>query len=96
MLRLYFRIPLLWLFLLSFSARSSLAAPVQIDHMVIFGDSLSDNGNLYSILHLPAPPTYALGRSTDGPATYPAPAISGMWEEQLAPSLGLPVPSPIW
>jgi outer membrane lipase/esterase len=95
MLRMYFRVPLLWLLvLLSFSARSSLAAPVQINHMVVFGDSLSDNGNLYSILHLPAPPTYALGRSTDGPDTYPASAISGMWEEQLAPWLGLPVPQP--
>jgi phospholipase/lecithinase/hemolysin len=64
------------------------------DHMVVFGDSLSDNGNLYTVIHLPVPPTYDLGRSTDGATTYPASSISGLWEEQLAPSLGLAVPQP--
>lgn len=73
---------------------SSLAAQAPVDHMVVFGDSLSDNGNLYTVIHQPAPPTYSLGRSTDGPDTYPASAISGLWEEQLAASLGLPDPQP--
>lgn len=62
--------------------------------MVVFGDSLSDIGNLYTVIHVPAPPTYASGRFTDGTDTYPASAISGLWEEQLAPSLGLPIPQP--
>lgn len=64
------------------------------DHMVVFGDSLSDNGNLYTVIHLPAPPTYDLGRSTDGATTYPSSSISGLWEEQLASSLSLAVPQP--
>lgn len=81
--------------LLAFLASSPLfGAPVPVDHMVVFGDSLSDIGNLYTVTHFPAPPAYAAGRTTDGPDTYPASAISGMWEEQLAPSLGLPSPQP--
>ncbi len=41
----------------------------RFDTMVIFGDSLSDNGNLYSYLwhFLPTSPPYYLGRFTDGP-----------------------------
>ena len=58
------------------------------------GSSLSDNGNLYTVIHLPVPPTYDLGRSTDGTTTYPASSMSGLWEEQLAPSLGLADPRP--
>jgi phospholipase/lecithinase/hemolysin len=79
----------LWL-----SASSLRADQFAADHMVVFGDSLSDNGNLYTVIHLPVPPTYDLGRSTDGVTTYPASSISGLWEEQLAPSLGLAVPQP--
>lgn len=70
------------------------AAQIPVDHMVVFGDSLSDNGNLYAAVQWPAPPTYSLGRSTDGADTYPASAISGLWEEQLASLLGLPTPQP--
>src|ERR1700753_1407706 len=85
---------MLCLFLLLCFCASLRADPFPADHMVIFGDSLSDNGNLYTITHLPVPPTYDLGRSTDGPTTYPASTISGLWEEQLAPSLALAVPQP--
>ncbi len=86
---------MLCLFLpLCFCASSLRADQFPADHMVVFGDSLSDNGNLYTVIHLPVPPMYDLGRSTDGPTTYPASSISGLWEEQLAPSLGLAVPQP--
>ena len=81
-------------FSLCFCASSGRAEQFPADHMVVFGDSLSDNGNLYTVIHLPVPPTYDLGRSTDGTTTYPASSISGLWEEQLAPSLGLAVPQP--
>jgi phospholipase/lecithinase/hemolysin len=77
-----------------FFASSLWADPFPADHMVVFGDSLSDNGNLYTVIHLPVPPTYDWGRSTDGATTYPSSSISGLWEEQLAPSLGLAVPQP--
>src|SRR5579859_482711 len=77
-----------------FCASSLRADQFPADHMVVFGDSLSDNGNLYTVIHLPVPPTYDLGRSTDGTTTYPSSTISGLWDEQLAPSLGLAVPQP--
>jgi thermolabile hemolysin len=76
------------------STSSLIAAQTSVDHMVIFGDSLSDTGNLYSLIHYPYPPAYVLGRATDGPTTYPASAIDGMWDEQLAPSLGVGAPQP--
>ncbi len=70
------------------------AAALPADHMVVFGDSLSDIGNMYAVINQPAPPTYALGRSSDGTVTYPASTIDGLWEEQLASALDLPVPQP--
>lgn len=73
---------------------ASLAAQVPVDHMVVFGDSLSDNGNFYALTHNPTAPAYSFGRATDGPDTYPASTINGLWEEQLATSLGLAVPQP--
>lgn len=43
-----------------------IAAP--IDHVVVFGDSLSDNGNLYQYTKiLPKSPPYFLGRFSNGP-----------------------------
>ncbi|MGQ3889614.1 SGNH/GDSL hydrolase family protein [Legionella sp. CNM-1927-20] len=41
----------------------------RFDTMVIFGDSLSDNGNLYNYMwhYLPSSPPYYLGRFSDGP-----------------------------
>ncbi|WP_419419823.1 SGNH/GDSL hydrolase family protein [Legionella sp. D16C41] len=48
---------------------SSYAFNNRFDTMVVFGDSLSDNGNLYNYLwhYLPTSPPYYLGRFTDGP-----------------------------
>ena len=49
-----------------------------------FGDSLTDNGNLYaltrSVFPVPASPPYFAGRFSNGP----------VWVEQLMPRLGLP------
>ncbi|KTD61259.1 SGNH/GDSL hydrolase family protein [Legionella spiritensis] len=46
-----------------------LAANKQFDTMVIFGDSLSDNGNIYRYLwyYLPASPPYFEGHFSNGP-----------------------------
>ncbi|MDI9819104.1 MULTISPECIES: GDSL family lysophospholipase PlaA [unclassified Legionella] len=54
------------LFFLMFSA---LAAAKPLHNIVVFGDSLSDNGNLYEYLHqkLPQSPPYHEGRFTNGP-----------------------------
>jgi phospholipase/lecithinase/hemolysin len=35
-------------------------------NLVVFGDSLSDNGNTFSVVGLPKPPYY-MGRWTNGP-----------------------------
>lgn len=57
-----------------FTYTSAFAA--QIDNVVFFGDSLSDNGNLYKLLlHvMPKSPPYYEGRFSNGPT----------WAEQLA------------
>jgi phospholipase/lecithinase/hemolysin len=67
-------------------------AAVNIDQMIVFGDSLSDAGNL-SIAAGPGVFTardYDPLRATDGPTTTPATAISGLAVEQLNQLLGLP------
>lgn len=75
------------------------------DKLTIFGDSLSDSGNGYQIYQvapdffppnppMPVAPNYQTGEFTSGPATSPASTKSGLWIEQLAPQLGLPVPQP--
>lgn len=63
---------------------------------VVFGDSLSDNGNAYIGTGgaIPAPPLYTLGRFTDGPDTMPAGMPGGLWHEVLAGLLGEPVATP--
>ena len=67
------------------------------DQMIVFGDSISDNGNFAALLG-PAglgPLNYDSRRFTDGPGTTPASAITGVPVEQLNQLLGLPtlVPS---
>ncbi|HIK09804.1 MAG TPA: SGNH/GDSL hydrolase family protein [Oscillatoriaceae cyanobacterium M33_DOE_052] len=49
----------------------------------VFGDSLSDDGNLFALTNglIPPSPPYDNGRFTNG----------SVWVEQLAPKLGLPV-----
>ena len=65
-----------------------------------FGDSLSDNGNLYAGTTLlgdptPGPPLYATGEYTDGVNSVPSTSSPvGLWIEQLALGLNLPVPQP--
>lgn len=64
--------------------------------LVIFGDSLSDNGNAYIATRgaEPAPPLYTAGRFTDGPDTLPAGTAGGLWDEVLASLLGEPAVTP--
>ena len=55
---------------------SSLTTAAQLNKIVVFGDSLSDNGNLYEYMkgELPLSPPYYHGRFTNGP----------VWVELLA------------
>src|SRR5579863_6088133 len=77
-----------------------LVAQVPFSQFVVFGDSLSDNGNLYigtSLLGLPTPgpPMYTTGEYTDGANSVPSTkGPLGLWIEQLATKLNLPVPQP--
>lgn len=62
------------------------------DQMVVFGDSLSDNGNFSTLL---GPGTlaslnYDARRITDGPQTTPSTSITGVTVEHLNQLLGLP------
>lgn len=58
-----------------FVACNAYAFEPRFDTVVVFGDSLSDNGNIYRFLwhYLPASPPYYDGRFSDGP----------VWVEQL-------------
>ncbi len=77
--------------LVGFSAIASAAEP----EIFVFGDSLSDTGNSYQAGFYPflISPYYALGKFTDSAGTFPPSQIEGLWIEQLAPMLGLPVPT---
>src|SRR5579872_4051420 len=75
-------------------------AQVPFTEFVVFGDSLSDNGNLYFGTSLlgdptPGPPKYTTGEFTDGTNSVPSTtAPLGLWIEQLANKMGLAVPQP--
>jgi uncharacterized protein (TIGR03437 family) len=77
-----------------------LFAQVPFTRFVVFGDSLSDNGTfLYGSTLLgepqPLPPLYATGEYTDGAGSVPSTSGPlGLWIEQLATKLNLPVPQP--
>jgi uncharacterized protein (TIGR03437 family) len=77
-----------------------LFAQVPVTHFVVFGDSLSDNGTLlYGTTLLgepqPVPPQYATGEYTDGTNSVPSTnGPLGLWIEQLATKMSLPVPQP--
>jgi outer membrane lipase/esterase len=66
-----------------------------IDQLVVFGDSLSDNGNAAIALGGSLPGNYAPNAFTDGSTTTPATAGPfGLWTDQLAADLGVPDPQP--
>ncbi|MBA2652368.1 MAG: SGNH/GDSL hydrolase family protein [Tatlockia sp.] len=53
---------------------SSITQASSLNNMVIFGDSLSDDGNLYELYKIPSSPPYFKGRFSNGP----------VWIEDLA------------
>jgi phospholipase/lecithinase/hemolysin len=89
-------------FTLAFGAL--LAMPVSLfagtlSQFVVFGDSLSDTGNLYiatgGLPPAPAPPLYAKGLFTDGPDSTPSTSGPlGIWIQQLAGMMGVASPAP--
>lgn len=75
---------------------NSHAIAAAYDQMVVFGDSLSDNGN-FSLALGPgvlSSLNYDSMRLTDGPGTTPATSITGVTVEQLNQALGLPMLAP--
>jgi outer membrane lipase/esterase len=78
----------------------SLFGQIPFTQFVVFGDSLSDNGNLLVGTTLlgepqPIPPQYATGEYTDGTNSVPpTTGPLGLWIEQLATKMNLPVPQP--
>jgi phospholipase/lecithinase/hemolysin len=67
---------------------SGIAAVAQagpFSSVVVYGDSLSDNGNLFHAVGVPGPPYY-MGRRSDGPVAV----------EQLASALGAPLVDFAW
>lgn len=76
------------------------ASGIIVNQIVSFGDSLSDNGNLYLATGETYPgPNYAMtpyGYYTDGPNTTPGTGAGpvGLWVDQLAGILNVPDPQP--
>jgi len=75
---------------------AALASPlVSVNQLVMFGDSLSDNGNAAVALGGTLPGNYAPNAFTDGPSTNPATTGPfGLWIDQFAADTGLPDPKP--
>src|ERR1700722_13889761 len=74
---------------------TALAGPINVNQLVVFGDSLSDNGNAAVALGGALPGNYAPNAFTDGPNTNPATAGPfGLWIDQFAVLAGLPDPQP--
>lgn len=75
---------------------SAAAQAALFSRFVVFGDSLSDNGNAYigSGGFTPVPPLYTVGRFTDGPDTLPPGTAGGIWHEVLSGLLQEPVAEP--
>ena len=59
------------------------AGPPPVDRVIVFGDSLSDTGNVFDVFGIPAAPNFQ-GRFSNGP----------VWVEGLAAGLGAPAPMP--
>src|ERR1700693_2489301 len=62
-------------------AMTPIASASSFSSVVVYGDSLSDNGNLYSLIGYPPSPPYYMGRFSNGPVI----------AEQLAAYLGAPL-----
>jgi outer membrane lipase/esterase len=66
-----------------------------INQLVVFGDSLSDNGNAAIALGGTLPGNYASNAFTDGASTTPATSGPfGLWVDQFASKLGVTDPQP--
>ncbi len=75
------------------NARASVLTSV--NQLVVFGDSLSDNGNAAIALGGSLPGNYAPNAFTDGPNTSPkTTGPFGLWIDQFAALTGLPDPQP--
>ena len=72
------------------------ASVTQYSDLVVFGDSLSDTGNVSIATFGQFPgPNYAPGRFTNGPNTTPATSGPvGLWVDQLATKLSVADPQP--
>jgi outer membrane lipase/esterase len=81
--------------LILFAALISLTngAELPFTQFVVFGDSVSDTGNIPPS-GVQGPPNYTANRYTDGPDTTPATQIQGVWHEQLANDVGIPIATP--
>ncbi len=75
---------------------AALASPIgSVNQLVVFGDSLSDNGNAAFVAGPLWPANYAPNALTDGPHTTPATTGPfGLWIDQFAAKAGLPDPQP--
>ena len=62
-------------------AMTTIARASSFSSLIVYGDSLSDNGNLYSLAGSPPSPPYYMGRFSNGPVA----------AEQLAANLGVPL-----
>ena len=85
---------LLLLAILSLAATIS-ATTLPVTQLVVFGDSLSDNGNAAIALGGSLPGNYAPNAFTDGPTTTPPTSGPfGLWIDQFAAKLGVADPQP--
>jgi len=75
-----------------------LAKPIgSVSDLIVFGDSLSDNGNAAIALGGVLPGNYAPNAFTDGPATTPAVPPGGplgLWVDQFAAKISVAGPTP--
>ena len=93
----YLRTPLCFAALAVLCCTTALAEAHTYNSVIVFGDSLSDTGNVLYLsevkYNIPFPATvlpfedYTLGHFTDGGETIPSTNIRGVWVEQLAAAL---------